>query len=62
MTKNMQTKNVQTEETLLKMVNHAFSECLEKKDVLIRELTEGYFNVAYLISFKDKALSLNEIK
>lgn len=52
------TKNLQTEDNILKMVGRAFSEDIQKEDVLIRELTEGCFNVAYLISFKDKEVIL----
>lgn len=41
------TKNIQSEETLLRLIHHAFPHALCTG---IEELTEGYFNVAYKIS------------
>ncbi len=52
------TKNLQATENIRKMVERAFPEELENENILIRELTEGCFNVAYFISFKDKEVIL----
>ncbi|GGM41061.1 aminoglycoside phosphotransferase [Paraliobacillus quinghaiensis] len=45
------TKTKVSEEQILKMVRKAFGEELEVKN--IEELTEGYFNTAYLVVFKN---------
>jgi len=34
------TKNLQTDDSILKMVERAFSEDLKKEDIVIKELTE----------------------
>ncbi|NNJ31315.1 phosphotransferase family protein [Lacrimispora defluvii] len=46
---NSLTKNIQSEETLLNLIHHAFPHAVCTG---IEELTEGYFNVAYKISLK----------
>ena len=46
---NSLTKNIQSEETLLNLIHHAFPHAVCTG---IEELTEGYFNVAYKISLE----------
>ena len=47
---NSLTKNHQSEQRLTKMVEHCFLSC---KLMGYRELTEGYFNVAYEVALSD---------
>ena len=52
------TKNIQSESTLMKLIRHAFPErTLEN----LHELTEGYFNIAYEVSFEDGTKSVLKI-
>lgn len=46
---NSLTKNIQSEETLLNLIHHAFPHAICTG---IEELTEGYFNVAYKVSLE----------
>jgi predicted Ser/Thr protein kinase len=52
------TKNIQGESTLTKLIEHAFP---ERKLESLMELTEGYFNIAYEVSFQDGAKSILKI-
>lgn len=52
------TKNIQSESTLAKLVQHAFP---EKKMENLQELTEGFFNIAYRVSFEDGTNSILKI-
>lgn len=52
------TKNKQTQEEIVKMVQKAFGQHLAAEDIKIRELTEGCFNVAYEIGLPDKEVIL----
>ncbi len=49
------TKNIQSPSTLMKLAQHAFP---EKKLDNVHELTEGYFNIAYEVSFQDGTESI----
>ena len=46
----MVTKNLQTNETIIKMVHAAFP---DRKVAAIKELTEGMCNVTYCLTFCD---------
>lgn len=52
------TKNKQTNEDIIKMVQKAFGEDLNLQDIMILELTEGFFNVAYEIKLPDQEVIL----
>lgn len=52
------TKNTQNQETLEKLVKRAFP---EQKPNEIHELTEGFFNIAYFVSFTDGTESVLKI-
>lgn len=52
------TKNIQSESTLMKLIHHAFP---ERKLENLHELTEGYFNIAYEVSFEDGTKSVLKI-
>lgn len=52
------TKNMQSQATLAKLIQHAFP---EKKQERLQELTEGYFNIAYEVSFHDGTASILKI-
>lgn len=52
------TKNIQSESTLTKLIQHAFP---ERKMENLHELTEGYFNIAYEVSFEDGTKSILKI-
>lgn len=52
------TKNIQSESTLAKLIQKAFP---ERKLENLRELTEGYFNIAYEVSFDDGTASILKI-
>lgn len=52
------TKNIQSEATLTKLIQQAFP---ERKLKNLRELTEGYFNIAYEVSFDDGTASILKI-
>ncbi len=52
------TKNKQKQEDIIKMVHHAFGRDLTMEDISIKELTEGYFNVAYEIGLSGQAVIL----
>ena len=52
------TKNIQSESTLTKLIKHAFP---ERKLESLHELTEGYFNIAYEVSFEDGTKSILKI-
>lgn len=52
------TKNMQSKSTLTKLIQHAFP---ERKLENLHELTEGYFNIAYEVSFHDGAKSILKI-
>lgn len=52
------TKNKQTEDVILKMVQAAFGRDIHKDSIQIRELTEGFFNVAYEILLPEKPVIL----
>lgn len=52
------TKNIQSKETLVNLIQYAFP---ERKLEDLRELTEGYFNIAYEVSFHDGATSILKI-
>lgn len=52
------TKNIQSESTLMKLICHAFP---ERKLERLHELTEGYFNIAYEVSFEDGTKSILKI-
>ncbi|QTH40675.1 aminoglycoside phosphotransferase family protein [Cohnella sp. LGH] len=52
------TKNKQSESTLSQMVQDAFP---ERKLEYLKELTEGYFNIAYEVSFQDGTKSILKI-
>lgn len=52
------TKNIQGESALTKLIEHAFP---ERKLESLMELTEGYFNIAYEVSFQDGAKSILKI-
>ncbi|MFA9464715.1 MAG: hypothetical protein ACERKN_10555 [Velocimicrobium sp.] len=52
------TKNMQSESTLAKLTHHAFP---DRKLENIHELTEGYFNIAYKVSFEDGTKSILKI-
>lgn len=52
------TQNTQSEQTLAKLIQHAFpARTLES----LHELTEGYFNIAYEVSFADGTASILKI-
>lgn len=52
------TKNKQSEETIIRMVENAFP---GREMLSCKELTEGMCNVAYLITFKDESKSILKI-
>lgn len=52
------TKNIQSESTLAKLIRHAFP---DRKLENLQELTEGYFNIAYEVSFQDGTKSILKI-
>lgn len=52
------TKNIQGESALTKLIEHAFP---ERKLESLMELTEGYFNIAYEVSFQDGTKSILKI-
>ncbi len=52
------TKNIQNKTTLTKLIEHAFP---ERKLESLHELTEGYFNIAYEVSFQSGAKSILKI-
>ena len=52
------TKNKQTNEEIIKMVHKAFGNNLSSKDITVKELTEGFFNVAYEVVLPGKAVIL----
>jgi fructosamine-3-kinase len=52
------TQNIQSESTLARLVQRAFP---ERKLESVKELTEGYFNIAYEVSFEDGAQSILKI-
>ncbi|WMC91382.1 phosphotransferase family protein [Kineothrix sp. MB12-C1] len=52
------TKNIQSESTLMMLIGHAFPERMLKD---LHELTEGYFNIAYEVSFEDGTKSVLKI-
>ena len=52
------TKNMQSEATLAKLTHRAFP---ERKLENLYELTEGYFNIAYEVSFEDGTKSILKI-
>lgn len=49
------TKNIQSKSTLVKLTHHAFP---ERKLESLHELTEGCFNIAYEVFFRDVAIRL----
>ena len=52
------TKNIQDKSTLTNLTRHAFP---ERKLENLKELTEGYFNIAYEVSFVDGTKSILKI-
>jgi aminoglycoside phosphotransferase (APT) family kinase protein len=52
------TKNKQSREDIIKMVQKAFGNTLSPEDIKTKELTEGYYNVAYEVSLPQKAVIL----
>lgn len=52
------TKNRQSESVLMQLIHHAFPEIKPK---YLHELTEGYFNVAYEVSFENGTKSILKI-
>ncbi|MHB8129719.1 MAG: phosphotransferase family protein [Mobilitalea sp.] len=52
------TKNIQTNEEIIKMVQKAFGNNLSSEDITVKELTEGFFNVAYEVVLPGKAVIL----
>lgn len=52
------TKNKQTDNIIIKMVQKAFGEELKPEDIRITELTEGFFNVAYEIGLPGREVIL----
>lgn len=48
-----QTKNTQSPDHILKMVNHCFQTAYSLKELRIWELTEGFFNAAYEVVLPD---------
>lgn len=52
------TKNKQTTENVLQMVQKAFGGKLISDQVTVKELTEGFFNVAYEVTLPDRTVIL----
>ncbi len=52
------TKNIQSESALVKLIRHAFPQRMLEN---LHELTEGYFNIAYEVSFEDGTKSILKI-
>jgi aminoglycoside phosphotransferase (APT) family kinase protein len=52
------TKNKQTEKDIIKMVQKAFRNDLSTEQIMITELTEGFFNVAYEVVLPDQTVIL----
>ena len=52
------TKNKQSDDEILKMVQKAFGDDITSEVITIKELTEGFFNVAYEIVLPDKRVIL----
>jgi aminoglycoside phosphotransferase (APT) family kinase protein len=52
------TKNRQSEEAVLQMVRRAFGNGITSDQITVRELTEGYFNIAYEVILPDRAVIL----
>jgi len=52
------TKNKQTIEDIIVMVQKAFGSNLNSEDITVKELTEGFFNVAYEVVLPGKAVIL----
>ncbi|MGF7142014.1 fructosamine-3-kinase [Anaerotaenia torta] len=52
------TKNIQSKSTLMQLARNAFP---KRKLKNIQELTEGYFNIAYQVSFEDGSQSILKI-
>ncbi len=52
------TKNIQSKSTLAKLIKHAFP---KKQLESLHELTEGYFNIAYEVSFEDGTKSILKV-
>lgn len=52
------TKNKQTTENILQMVQKAFGRSLLSDQITVKELTEGFFNVAYEVALPDRTVIL----
>jgi aminoglycoside phosphotransferase (APT) family kinase protein len=52
------TKNTQTKEDILKMVQKAFGSYYTSEDITVKELTEGFFNVAYEVGLPNQNIIL----
>ena len=52
------TKNKKTRENVYRMLQKAFGKDITYNDFLVKELTEGYFNVAYEVLLVDKEMIL----
>lgn len=52
------TKNKQTKQDIVKMVKKAFGNDLNENEIEIKELTEGFYNVAYEVVLPDCAVIL----